>query len=411
MISTMTFFRSLLLVGLAAGGTMVQAQDKTAQNKTAQDKPATVAPAVSVADASRGAISETIIVGGTLVAREEVLVAAQVEGLAIVEILVEEGASVKTGQVLARLSRDTTEASLAQNSAQIARAEAAVAQSRTAITEAEAAQVAAANSFSRTRQLRSEGIASAEAFDQRESVARQTAARVAFSKEQLKLAEADLSLARANRRDLEIRLARTDIKASVDGLVSRRSARIGAIANGAGEPMFRLIENGAIELEADVAEVSLTRIRQGQSVTIRPAGFAQNVQGKVRLVSSEVSRSTRLGRVRIALGDPAGLTIGAFARGQIEVARSEGVLVPFSSVQFAQTGAQVQVIKTGQDGGRHVEVRTVRTGLRQNGQIEIIEGLQAGEQIVLIAGSFLRHGDRVNPVVMAPVALPPSTTN
>jgi HlyD family secretion protein len=105
--------------------------------------------------------------------------------------------------------------------------------------------------------------------------------------------------------------------------------------------------------------------------------------------------------VRIALADSTGLTIGAFARGQIEVARSQGVLAPLSAVQFGSGGAQVQVIKAGR-----VEVRNVRTGLRQASQVEIIEGVEAGEQVVLIAGSFLRNGDRVNPVVM-----PASATN
>jgi RND family efflux transporter MFP subunit len=403
----MTPARTFIIAALAAGvagsalapGALAQAgKDKPAE-KTA------ITPSVSVAQARLGEISETIIVGGTLVAREEVLVAAQVEGLAVREILVEEGQAVKAGQVLALLSRDTTEAALAQNAAQIARAEAAIAQSRNGITEAEAAQVAAANSFNRTRQLRSEGIASAEAFDQRESAARQTSARVNFAREQLRLAEADLALARANRRDLEIRLARTEIKAPVEGVISRRSARVGAIAAGAGEPLFRLIEDGAIEVEADVAEASLARIKAGQSASVRPAGFSGDVAGKVRLVSPEVSRTTRLGRVRIALSDSSGLTIGAFARGQIEVARSKGVLVPLSAVQFGAQGAQAQVVRDGR-----VEVRDLRTGLRQNGFVEILSGVQAGEAVVLVAGSFLRHGDRVN-AVPAPLAAPAAASN
>jgi RND family efflux transporter MFP subunit len=381
----MTPFRILMAAFLASTSAAALAQTP--------ERPALAAPAVSVMQATRGPIAETIIVGGTLVAREEILVAAQVEGLAIVDILAEEGQAVKAGQVLARLSRDTTEAALAQNAAQIARAEAAIAQSRAAITEAEAAQAAAAASFNRTRQLRTEGIASAEVFDQREAAARQTAARVAYSREQLKLAEADLGIARAARRDLEIRLARTEIKAPSDGVISRRSARVGAIASGAGEPLFRLIENGQIELEGDVAEVALARIRPGQPVRVRPAGFARDVMGQVRLVASEVSRTTRLGRVRVALTDSTGLTVGAFARGQIEVARSAGVLAPLSAVQFGPQGAQIQVVK-----GDRVEVRHVRTGLRQGSQVEIVEGLEAGEQVVLIAGSFLRNGDRVNPV-------------
>ncbi len=382
--------RAMLLMALAASGIVALPDSASAQGAA---RPVLAAPSVSVAEAQRGTITEVVVVGGTLVAREEILVATQVEGLAITEILAEEGQTVAAGQVLARLSRDTTDAALAQNTAQIARAEAAIAQSRNAIIEAEAAQSAAAASFERTRQLRKEGIASAEIFDQREAAARQSAARLASAREALGLAEADLALARANRRDLEIRLARTEIRAPAAGVISRRSARLGAIAAGAAEPLFRLIENGAVELEADVAEAALARIRAGQPATIRPAGFAQDVPGKVRLVASEVSRTTRIGRVRIALTDSTGLTIGAFARGQIEVARSEGVIVPLSAVQFRADGAVAQVVRGGQ-----VEQRAVRVGLRRNGSIEITQGIETGERVVLVAGSFLRPGDRVNPV-------------
>ena len=358
-------------------------------------KAAHAGPSITVKAATRGPIAEIVMMGGTLVAREDVLVAAQVEGLAIVQILVEEGQSVTAGQVLARLTRETTESALAQNSAQIAKAEAAIAQARSSITEAEAAQVAAANSFTRTKQLRDDGIASAETFDQRQSTARQTGARLVSSREQLRLAEADLALAKANRRDYEIRLERTEIKAPTAGIISRRTARLGAIAAGAGDPLFRIIENGAIELEADVAETTLARIKVGQSAWVRAAGAASDAPAKVRLVSSEISRSTRLGRVRLSLSDPQGLTIGAFARGQIEVARSEGVLLPLSAVQFNAEGARVQVVKDGV-----VETRPVKTGLRQNGTIEIREGLKEGETIVLTAGTFLRNGDRVQPVLV-----------
>ena len=353
-----------------------------------------VGPSITVKTAVKGAIAEIVMVGGTLVAREDILVAAQVEGLAIVQILAEEGERVKSGQILAVLSRETVESSLAQNTAQIARAEAAIAQSRSSITEAEAAQVAASNSFTRTKQLRDEGIASAETFDQRQATARQTSARLVSSKEQLRLAEADLALAKANRRDYEIRLERTEIKAPTAGVISRRNARLGAIASGSGDALFRIIENGAIELEADVAETTLARIKQGQGATVRAAGALTDAPAIVRLVSTEISRTTRLGRVRLSLSDSTGLTIGAFARGQIEVARSEGLLMPLSAVQFNLDGAKVQVVKDGV-----VETRAVKTGLRQNGLVEIIAGLNEGEAVVLVAGTFLRNGDRVKPVL------------
>ena len=85
-------------------------------------------PSITTVSATRGPISESVTVTGNLVPREEVLVAPQIDGHAIEEILVEEGDTVKQGQVLARLSRAMIDTVLAQNAAQIARADAAIAQ-------------------------------------------------------------------------------------------------------------------------------------------------------------------------------------------------------------------------------------------------------------------------------------------
>ncbi len=103
-------------------------------------------PSVTVAHAVRGPIVETVDVTGTLVPREEILVSPQVDGVAITQILAEEGDHVRAGQVLARLSRETFDAMMAQNTAQIARDQAAIAQ-------AEAARVQADASFARAHDL------------------------------------------------------------------------------------------------------------------------------------------------------------------------------------------------------------------------------------------------------------------
>lgn len=365
-----------------------------AASATAQEKAAAPAgPAVSTITASSGRIRDVVTVGGTLVARDEVLVAAQIDGLAIVEILVDEGAHVRAGDVLARLSRETIDILLEQNSAQLARVDAAIAQAKAQIAEAEAARVAAVNSFERAKDLRQGGITTAETYDQRNSLAKQTAARVTSAEQALKLAQADKAVALAQRDDYELRLVRTEIKATVDGIVSRRTARLGAIAAGASDPLFRLIGNGMIELEADIAEATLARLKTGQPAKVRPAGATSDIEAKIRLISPEVSRTTRLGRVRLALAEADGLAIGAFARGEIEVAAATGIVLPLSAVQFGAEGARVQVVVGGA-----VETRPVATGLRSSTQVEIVSGLQAGEQVVSLAGTFLRNGDRVTPV-------------
>ena len=132
-----------------------------------------------------------------------------------------------------------------------------------------------------------------------------------------------------------MRLDRTTIRAPVAGVVSRRGARLGAVVGMAGEPLFRLIAGGAVELEAGVPETRLAQIRPGQPATIaafprRPA--CPPMCGWSRRRSA---RRPGWGASRIAPdGDGAPGAIGSFARATVEVAREAGVIVPLSAVLF-----------------------------------------------------------------------------
>ena len=126
-------------------------------------------PSVSVVKAQAGTLAETILMTGTLVARDEVLVGPEIDGLAITELLAEEGDRVERGQVLARLSRDMLDAQAAQNRASITRAMAAIAQARNQIAEANAQARQAEAAFERARTLQERGNASQEALEQRPS--------------------------------------------------------------------------------------------------------------------------------------------------------------------------------------------------------------------------------------------------
>jgi RND family efflux transporter MFP subunit len=339
-----------------------------------------------VTQAERGAITETANVTGTLVPREEILVSPQIDGVAITAILAEEGDSVKAGQVLAKLSREALEAMVAQNTAQIARDQAA-------IVEAEAAKVEADAAFARAHDLVRTATASRETYDTRQAAALTAAARVAS-------ARADLAFAQAQRQELEVKLTHTDITAPVAGVVSRRVARLGSVVMMNGDPLFRIISNGKIELQADVPETVLARLRPGQHADMDMAGGAART-GTIRLVSPEMNPASRLGRIRIAIDPGAdgtwqGLVLGGFGRAVIRTASHEGVLVPLSAVQFGPEGAHVQVVQNGV-----VETRAVRLGLRAEGRVEIVEGLRAGEQVVAVSGTFVRGGDHVTAVPAA----------
>ena len=149
-----------------------------------------------------------------------------------------------------------------------------------------------------------------------------------------------------------------------------------------------------IELETEVPETALARLQVGQSATIRLAGRAADVPAQVRLIVPEVDRTTRLGRVRLTLDPTPGLIIGTFALGIIDVDRQKGVLVPASAVLHEAGGPTVQVVNNG-----IVETRPVVLGLQADGKVEIRKGLEAGDYVVALSGTFVHNGDRVTPVV------------
>jgi RND family efflux transporter MFP subunit len=156
--------------------------------------------------------------------------------------------------------------------------------------------------------------------------------------------------------------------------------------------MFRIVAKGEVELDAEVTETRLAAIAAGQTARVDVAGLG-TIVGKVRLVSPEIDKSTRLGRVRIFLGDNPGLRVGAFARGTILTANGKGLAVPASAVLYGPDGPSVQVVRAGR-----VETRSIKTGLAAGALVEVREGLGDGDLVVARAGTFLREGDAVRPV-------------
>jgi RND family efflux transporter MFP subunit len=351
------------------------------------------AAVVTVARVAPAEFAETVLATGSLVAREEILVGPEVEGLRITEVLVDEGIRVRKGDVLARLVSDTLDAQLAQNDAAIARTSAAIAQARASIAQAEARLVEARNALERARPLRQAGHMTEAVFDQREQAATTAQAQLAAAQDGRKVAEAEKAQVEAQRREITWRRGRVEVTAPADGIVSRRMARVGGYAAGAAEPMFRIVANGEVELDAEVTETRLAAVKAGQLARVEVAGLGE-VKGTVRLVSPEVDKATRLGRVRIFLGDNPGLRVGAFARGTVATASGRGLAVPASAVLYGPDGPTVQVVRANR-----VVTRGIVTGLAAGALVEVREGLTEGDLVVARSGTFLRDGDAVRPVL------------
>jgi RND family efflux transporter MFP subunit len=352
-----------LILALLAGGGLWVARSR-APAPTAPPA-AAVAPTpvltVALAGAANRAVATAVTADGSVVAWQELVIGAEIGGLRLLEVPVEEGQAVRVGDLLARLDDGVL-------AAQAAQAEAA-------ILEAMAARDLATADLARAESLVRTQSASVQVAEQRRSAALQ--------------AEARLASARARRDEAAARLAQARILAPADGVLARVTARIGTVT-AMGQEMFRLVRDGRLELDARVPELDLAAIRPGQPVTVRHGG--RTVMAEVRAIAPLVAPESRLGIVHVALPAESGLRPGMFAAAEIAGPRREVVMIPAAAVVFRDGAPHAFVLPEGSD---RVRLRRLAAGERRDGLVEIREGMQAGERVVITGAGFLADGDLV----------------
>lgn len=360
--------------------------------KTAQ--PAEVSlPAIRVTEADERTLVDRIIVTGTVQAVEEVYVQPQVDGLRIEDLKADVGDTVKAGDVLATLATDSLVLQKSQLLANRAKVEAVTAQLQAQVLEAEANEAEAIRQAERAERLvKSKAVAVGEA-ERLRATATASTARVNSAKQAIAANNADLKVIDAQIDDVDLRLARTDVKTTVGGVISARTAKIGAIAAGAGNPLFTVIRDNAIELNADVSEGDLLKLKQGQVVHMTVAGTSTQVQGTVRTIEPVVNATTRLGMVKISIDDPDIARIGMYASAEVIVSERKVLSLPLTAVT-SEDGSMV--VRRVVDGV--VTMTKVTTGVQDGDFVEISEGLKPKDIVVEKAGAYVRNGDKVAPV-------------
>ncbi|MDH5539585.1 MAG: efflux RND transporter periplasmic adaptor subunit, partial [Rhizobacter sp.] len=278
------------------------------------------------------------------------------------------GDVVKRGQVLASFATDTVQADVAQGRAGLAEAEAMLAE-------------AGANA-QRARDLQPSGALSAQQINQYLTAERTAQARV----------EAQRAMAKVQ----QLRLAQTQVLAPDNGVISARSATVGAVLP-PGQELFRMIRQGRLEWRAEVPAADLARLKPGMAASVTPAGGAA-VPGKVRMVAPTVDAATRNGIVYVDLPAPGVARAGMFARGEFEIGSRSGLTLPQSAVLLRDGFSYVLKI----DADSKVVQAKVTVGRRDGERIEIVDGLQAADKVVAAGGGFLADGDLVRVVDAAP---------
>jgi HlyD family secretion protein len=381
-------FRRPLLLGLAAAGLIALGAAGTLAVRAADDKapPAAASqdtnaakPAltVSLTQPQRSSLAVTVPANGSIAAWQEASVGAEVNGLRLAEVRVNVGDRVQRGQVLAVFASDTLRAEQAQL--------------RAALAEAQALAAEAAANAARARELQATGALSAQQISQFMTAEQTAAARVQSQQ--------------AAQQQLELRLAMTQLRAPDAGVISARSATVGAVVP-AGMELFRLIRQGRLEWRAEVSAADLARLQPGQTVRVQPAG-AEPLQGTLRQVAPALDPATRNGLVYVDLPRPAagsadglppgGVKAGMFARGEFEVARGEALTLPQGAVLLRDGFSYVFAL----ENGNRVRQLKVETGRRVGERVEILSGLPADARVVESGAGFLADGDTVRVVPAA----------
>jgi HlyD family secretion protein len=332
---------------------------------------------VSTVTAVPAMFDRTVQVNGTLVAREEIAISSSLPEQRVAEVIVEEGDRVQAGQLLAQLETQGLDAHVRQ-------AQAAWAGSRAAVGQQEAVTVEARASFKRIEPLGGSGTVSEQQVDERRAQADSAAASLRAARAEVDQALAQLAGARHQR-------SKADIRAPFAGVIVERVARPGALSGG--DPMFRLIREGLIEFEGDVAETDLVDIELGQTLRVQIAGIASPMEGTIRRVDPKVNVRSRLGRVRIALDYSPLLRAGTYAQATLVLARRKlDVTLPVRAFSIIDA-SRASVMQVNDEG--IIARQIVTTGRRSGDLLEITSGLQAGERVVANASAFVREGDVV----------------
>ena len=420
--------RKVLLALLLAAATSAGCT-RFASRQSSEKQDAETGIPVAVAPAMLETMVERVVVTGTIRARRQADVGAQLSAR-VLEVKVREGDSVAQGQVLVALERGETESQARQARAGVeaaaARLEATrrhleimeqgarpeeLAIARSTLAQADSALRTAAADLDRLKGLFQRGAVSQQQLDgaqmahdtaltNRDSANQSLALlqkgprpeEIEAARKEVEAAAAGLEQAKAARAEAEDRLGYTLLRSPLTGVVYERHVDAGNIVM-PGVALLRVADLSSLYYEAAVPERAASSVQEGQPVEISLQGNADHtLVGRVERVVPVADPASRDFLVRIGLPEAGGLSRpGMFARAAIVVReRTNVIAVPKDALVERDGKRSVFVVVSGKAQQRPVEV-----GLTERTRAEIRRGLSPGESVVVVGAQGLKDGDPV----------------
>lgn len=294
-------------------------------------------------------VADLFVVNGTFSAMQDLDVAAEMGGQ-VVKIYVKEGDRVSSGQVLAQIKADRTSVGLEQAQAVLNNAQ---------------------NDLKRFENAYQTG---------------------GVTQQQLEQIRLQLANAQANYNSARISAGDTSVRSKINGIVSSKRIEEGAFV-GAGTPLFNVVNIEALKLKVNVDEAQIPHLKVGDKVTILPSVGKEAVEGKITFIAPKSNGALKFPVEIMVENKDKSLKAGMYASAKFasdSQTKAKTLIVPRSA--FVGSVSQNRIFKIVDNKAQMI---MVKSGRNYGDKVEILEGLSAGDQIVISGQINLDNGTPV----------------
>ena len=365
--------------------------------------------AVRTAKAETGSLAGTLTYTGTTRPVQQVALRAQISG-EVVDLAVDMGDAVERGTVLARLDGDLQATSVTQAQAELsarraetAQAEVSISDAQSAVVQAQATLDQARTDAQRLRQLANQGAIAQQQAEAAElavtngqQALRSAQARVAAQRQAIASAANQVDAQRAVVAQSQKQLSYAALRSPLTGVVLSRQVDAGDFVE-SGATLLELGDLSTLEVTVQVSELDIARLSVGQSAQVQLDAFpdAEAITGQVTQIAPVADSTSRLIPVQITIPNPDGrVGSGLLARVKFTPAQQARVVVPASALEVGEGDNNVFVVEGGGEQAKAV-ARPVKTGERSQDRVEILSGLEAGDDFVVQSDRPLTSGQVV----------------
>ena len=359
--------------------------------------------AVDTEPVKREAVNRTVNVSGTLAAENEVTVSSQAEGV-VSRVLADLGDRVGAGQVLVELDREKLQYNLDQQKAALARSLARYGATepgrlppveQTPDVKRAAAELNQAKlGFERATELRKRQLLSQQSLDDADAVHRTKLAEYDSALQNARNMAADIEASNAAAKLAERQLRDASIRAPFDGYVQQRMVSLGELVKEQ-MPVMKIVRIDPLKVIAEIPEGLAPWVQSGQAVDLLVDAYPDRpFTGKVSRISPSVNQQTRAFPFEALVPNPQGLLKpGTFVRVKLTTDHTEDLLtLPYAALQY-RYGVNRAFVVTGDS----IVGREVKVGDRLGDRIEILDGVAAGDMVVMTDVDNLADGMKVAP--------------